>query len=105
MPNYRALRQVAAGILQLTPRGYYILPNFNVEILYKIRIFGRLYRKNRHKRRVHFLPYKPGAPHPVASAPFKALTCFGLFGLWSKIEAPRHKRRGLQGSEPAKIIN
>jgi hypothetical protein len=31
------------------------------------------------------LPYKPGALHPVASAPYKALKCFGLFGLWPKI--------------------
>jgi hypothetical protein len=29
-------------------------------------------------RGVFFLPYKPGALHPVASAPFKALTCFCL---------------------------
>jgi hypothetical protein len=27
---------------------------------------------------VVFLPYKPGALHPVASAPLKALTCFCL---------------------------
>jgi hypothetical protein len=27
---------------------------------------------------IEFLPYKPGAPHPVASAPVKALTCFCL---------------------------
>jgi len=25
-----------------------------------------------------FLPYKPGAPHPVASAPLKAQMCFCL---------------------------
>jgi hypothetical protein len=26
-----------------------------------------------------FLPYKPGALHPVASAPIKALMCFCLY--------------------------
>jgi hypothetical protein len=36
-----------------------------------------------------FLPYKPGVPHPVASAPFKALMCVYLFGLWPKIQATR----------------
>jgi hypothetical protein len=36
----------------------------------------------------YFLPFKPGASHPVASAPFKALKCFCLFGLWPKIQAP-----------------
>jgi hypothetical protein len=36
-----------------------------------------------------FLPYKPGALHPAASAPFKALRCFCLFGLWPKIQATR----------------
>ena len=36
-----------------------------------------------------FLPYKPGAPHPVASAPLKAQMCFCLFGLWPKIQATR----------------
>jgi hypothetical protein len=38
---------------------------------------------------LNFLPYKPGAPHPVASAPIKALMCFCLFGLWPKIQATR----------------
>jgi len=28
-----------------------------------------------------FLPYKPGALHPAASAPFKALACFCPFTL------------------------
>jgi hypothetical protein len=32
--------------------------------------------------------------HPVASAPFKALKCLCLFGLWPKIEASRLKGRG-----------
>jgi hypothetical protein len=27
------------------------------------------------------LPYKPGAPHPVATAPFKALKCFDYPGI------------------------
>jgi hypothetical protein len=36
-----------------------------------------------------FLPYKPGALHPVASAPINALMCFCLFGLWPKIQATR----------------
>ncbi len=36
-----------------------------------------------------FLPDKPGAKHPVASAPFKALKRFCLFGLWPKIQATR----------------
>ncbi len=36
-----------------------------------------------------FLPYKPGASHPAANAPFKALKCFCLFGHRSKIQATR----------------
>jgi len=39
-----------------------------------------------------FLPYKPGASHPVASAPFKALKCFCLSPLLAekfKPPAPR----------------
>jgi hypothetical protein len=44
--------------------------------------------------RFDFLPYKPGAWHPVASAPFKALKCFCLFGLWPKIEASCLKEQG-----------
>jgi rubrerythrin len=31
---------------------------------------------------------KPGALHPDASSTSKALTCFWLFGLWPKIQAP-----------------
>jgi hypothetical protein len=38
---------------------------------------------------VFVLPYKPGALHPVASAPIKALTCFCLFGLWQKRQVTR----------------
>jgi hypothetical protein len=36
-----------------------------------------------------FLPYKPGALHPVASAPFEALMCFCPFGLWPKWQPTR----------------
>jgi hypothetical protein len=35
------------------------------------------------------LPYKPGALHPVASAPFEALMCFCPFGLWPKRQPTR----------------
>ncbi len=44
-----------------------------------------------------FLLDKPGALHPVASATFKALKRFCLFGLWPKIEASRPKGRGFPG--------
>jgi hypothetical protein len=39
-------------------------------------------------RGLHFCQ-KPGALHPVATAPIKALTCFWHFGLWVKIQATR----------------
>jgi len=35
-----------------------------------------------------FLPYKQSAPHPVVSAPFKALKCFCLLGYSRIIEPP-----------------
>ena len=39
----------------------------------------------------YYLPYKPGASHPVASVPVKALNCFCLFGRWPKIQATRSR--------------
>jgi len=34
------------------------------------------------------LPYKPGALHPVASAPLKALTCFRFSPLLAEKDKP-----------------
>jgi hypothetical protein len=42
-----------------------------------------------------FLPYKPGASHPVASAPFKALKCFCLSPLLAEKLEPSRAEQGM----------
>jgi hypothetical protein len=42
-----------------------------------------------------FLPYKPGALHPVASAPVKALMCFCLSPLLAEKFKPSRAEHGM----------
>jgi hypothetical protein len=46
-------------------------------------------------RGVFFLSYKPGAAHPVASAPFKALTSFCISTLLAEKRKPSRARHGM----------
>jgi hypothetical protein len=42
----------------------------------------------RYRQENDFLPYKPSAPHSVASAPLKALMCFCLSPLLDEKDKP-----------------
>jgi hypothetical protein len=62
-----------------------------------------LYNKKNFNQKIHFLPYKPGAAQPVASAPLKALMCFCLSPPGAeKLKLPAPEGRGLQASAPVK---